>query len=62
MGWLFPIIFAVALLAGLKFIGRVSRTALELACAAMLFGLAGYAWQGSPTLPGSPRQHLDTTR
>jgi cytochrome c-type biogenesis protein CcmH len=62
MGWLFPLIFATSLLAGLKFSGRVSRTALELACVAMLLGLAGYAWQGSPTLAGSPRPNLDTTR
>jgi cytochrome c-type biogenesis protein CcmH len=62
MGWLFTIIFATSLLAGLKFSGRLSRTALELACVAMLLGLAGYAWQGSPTLPGSPRPHLVATR
>ena len=60
MGWLFPIIFGAIILAGLKFSGRLSRTALELAVAAVLVGLAGYAWQGSPSLAGSPVAHSAT--
>ena len=32
--------------------GRCSRLALEIAAAALLAGLAGYGWQGSPGLPG----------
>jgi cytochrome c-type biogenesis protein CcmH len=57
MGWLFPILFSALLLACLKFSGRLSRTALELAVVAALVGLAGYAWQGSPLLAGSPVAH-----
>jgi hypothetical protein len=34
--------------------GRCSRLALELAAALLLAGLAGYAWQGSPAMPGQP--------
>lgn len=30
------------------------RLALELCAAALLAGLAGYAWQGSPDMPGHP--------
>jgi cytochrome c-type biogenesis protein CcmH len=60
MGWLFPILFAVLVLAGLKLSGRLSRTALELAVVAALVGLAGYAWQGSPSLAGSPVTHATT--
>jgi hypothetical protein len=62
MGWLFPILFAVAILAGLKLSGRLSRTALELALVAMLVGLAGYAWQGSPTMSESPAVHVKNVR
>jgi hypothetical protein len=62
MGWLFPILFAVAIFAGLKLSGRLSRTALELAIVAMLFGIAGYAWQGSPTLSESPAVHVKSVR
>jgi uncharacterized membrane protein YfbV (UPF0208 family) len=62
MGWLFPILFAVAILAGLKLSGRLSRTALELALVAMLVGLAGYAWQGSPTMSESPAAQLKNVR
>jgi cytochrome c-type biogenesis protein CcmH len=54
MGWIFPIILAVLTLAGLKLSGRLDRTAFELAIVAALFGIAGYAWQGTPSLAGSP--------
>ncbi len=54
MGWLFVIIFAALTLIGLKWSGRLSRIALELTAVAVLVGVAGYAWQGSPSLPGSP--------
>lgn len=54
MGWLL-----FALLAGLTGLalhasGRCSRQALELCGAALLVAAAGYAWQGSPDLPGQP--------
>jgi cytochrome c-type biogenesis protein CcmH len=54
MGWLFPILFGGVTLAGLKYSGRLNRTAFELALVATLIGLAGYAWQGKPSLGGSP--------
>jgi cytochrome c-type biogenesis protein CcmH len=54
MGWLFPLLFGGATLVALKLSGRLNRTALELAVVAVLIGLAGYAWQGSPTVGGSP--------
>lgn len=54
MGWLFAILLATASLVALWKSGRCSRTALELAAAAILVGIAGYAWQGSPDMPGNP--------
>jgi cytochrome c-type biogenesis protein CcmH len=54
MGWMFILLFAGAGLAGLWFVGKLSRSALELSAAALLLGVAGYAWQGSPMVAGSP--------
>jgi cytochrome c-type biogenesis protein CcmH len=52
MGWLFLFIFAALNFAGLWRSRLLNRTALEIAAVAILVGLAGYAWQGSPSLPG----------
>jgi len=54
MGWLFAIALALAAFAGLRASRRCPRQALEIAAAAILVGLAGYAWQGSPDMPGKP--------
>jgi len=54
MGWI-AVIVAVGVAFGLLWrFGGLSRAALELTGAALLIGLAGYAWQGSPAQPGSP--------
>lgn len=54
MGWL--IMGLAALLTGglLWRFGRFPRGSIELLGAALLIGLAGYAWQGRPGLAGSP--------
>lgn len=44
MGWLFPILLGAAAMIFFWRSGRFSRTALELAGAALLIALAGYAW------------------
>lgn len=54
MGWVFVIGFALMVFAVLWRSGRCSRLALEVAAAALLVGIAGYGWQGSPDMPGSP--------
>lgn len=55
MGWVIAITFALVLLVAMLLVGRLPRTAWEMTAAALLLGLAGYAWQGNPTLSGSPR-------
>jgi cytochrome c-type biogenesis protein CcmH len=61
-GWL--ILFALALMvAGLLWrFGRMQRATLELLGAALLFGVAGYAWQGRPGLPGKPTPPSEDAR
>lgn len=53
-GWLFAVALAGLTWLALLASGRCSRLALEIAAAALLVGLAGYAWQGSPGLAGQP--------
>lgn len=54
MGWV--ILIALVAVAGglLVRFGKLPRTTMELLAAALLVGVAGYAWQGSPVLSGSP--------
>lgn len=61
MGWLLILIFGGLGFAGLWRFGAMSRPALELSGAALLLALAGYAWQGSPMVAGSPVAGVDAT-
>ena len=53
-GWLILIVLAGMTLAGLTLPRAAPRAALEVVIAALLLALAGYAWQGSPGMPGHP--------
>jgi Flp pilus assembly protein TadD len=55
MGWITIIALALLIGGGLWRFGKMPRSALELLGAALLLGLAGYAWQGSPGLADDPR-------
>lgn len=55
-GWIIAFGLAVSLMLALVLVGRLPRTAWEITAAALLLGLAGYAWQGHPGLAGAPRQ------
>lgn len=55
MGWLALILLAAAAFAAIWRFGRLDRAGLQLLAAALLLAGAGYAWQGSPGLAGSPR-------
>lgn len=54
-GWLVLLVLALAAFAAIWRLGRLDRAGLQLLAAALLLALAGYAWQGSPGRPGSPR-------
>lgn len=54
-GWVIAAAFAICLMALLVAVGRIPRVSWELTAAALLLGLAGYAWQGNPGLAGAPR-------
>ncbi|MDP9086896.1 MAG: tetratricopeptide repeat protein [Pseudomonadota bacterium] len=58
MSWAILLLLIVTSLA-LLWLGRVRGSLLTLAAAALLFGAAGYALQGSPGLPGAPRTAAD---
>jgi cytochrome c-type biogenesis protein CcmH/NrfG len=55
MGWFLAIGLALIVAAAVIRLGRLPRATWELLGAALLLGLAGYAWQGNPGLAGSPR-------
>ncbi|MDB5701771.1 MAG: hypothetical protein JWL66_1970 [Sphingomonadales bacterium] len=54
MGWVILLVLVAIAFVLLWRFGDLPRTSLELLGAALLVGLAGYAWQGSPAQPGSP--------
>jgi cytochrome c-type biogenesis protein CcmH len=55
MGWAIAIGILLVSLAGIIGLGRLPRATWELVAAALILGVAGYAWQGRPGLAGSPR-------
>jgi cytochrome c-type biogenesis protein CcmH len=54
MGWIILIVMVAIAFGVVQRFGHLPRSGLELLGAALLIGLAGYAWQGSPAQPGSP--------
>ncbi|WP_197276955.1 tetratricopeptide repeat protein [Sphingomonas profundi] len=54
MGWIILLAMALAVGVALWRFAALPKGALELVAAALLLGVAGYAWQGSPGLPGKP--------
>jgi len=53
-GWLVILFLAAVLLLALWRFGRLGRGVLQMAAAATLLAMAGYAWQGRPGLPSAP--------
>ncbi len=55
MGWVIATGLAFLAAAAIIGIGRLPRATWELVGAALILGLAGYAWQGRPGLAAAPR-------
>lgn len=55
MTWVLALGLAVLCFAALVFVFKLPRAAWEAAGAALLLGIAGYALQASPALPGAPK-------
>ena len=55
IGWIAIGALALTAFAVTVFVLRLPRQGWTLFAAALLFGLAGYAWQGSPEQPSSPK-------
>lgn len=60
IGWFMALGLAIVSFGALLLIGRIPRSAREICAAALLLGLAGYAWQGNPGLAGAPRASRET--
>ncbi len=54
MGWLPIVLMAALVLLALWRLAAFGRPGLQLAGAALLVAMAGYSWQGRPSLPGRP--------
>jgi cytochrome c-type biogenesis protein CcmH len=57
-GWVTLFILAFSVFAGLVLIGRLPRKTWEPLAAVLVLGMAGYAYQGRPSLQDAPRQPL----
>ena len=53
-GWLIAIVLTFVALAALIVLGKAPRKSWEAIAAALVFGLAGFAYQARPDLPGAP--------
>ena len=62
MIWVVLLGIAVAVFAALVFVLKIPRAAWEVTGAALLFGLAGYAVQGHPGMPGAPKAPVEDQR
>ena len=53
-GWLIAIVLMIIAMAALIVLGKAPRKSWEAIAAALVFGLAGFAYQARPDLAGSP--------
>lgn len=54
MGWALILLLSAAVLLALWRFARFDRVTLQLVASALLIAMAGYAWQGRPSLAGKP--------
>jgi len=60
MTWLFAALLAAAAFVVIAFLLKPPRGGWEAVAAALVFGMAGYALQASPALPGAPKAPAQT--
>ena len=56
MTWIVVIALALAAFAALRLVFKAPKQGREAIGAALLVGLAGFAWQASPAQPGAPKE------
>jgi cytochrome c-type biogenesis protein CcmH len=59
MGWIVTLLLAGAVFVAVWRFGRLDKAGLQILGAALLLAVAGYAWQGSPGMPGSPKRAVE---
>lgn len=62
MTWVLVVLLAGAVFLALAFVLKMPRAGWELSGAALLVGIAGYALQGNPDLPGAPKAPVENKR
>lgn len=60
MSWVFAALLAIVAFVAIAFVFKAPRRGWEAVGAALLLGLAGYALQGSPDLPGAPKPAVES--
>jgi cytochrome c-type biogenesis protein CcmH len=60
--WILALGLALASLAAMVLLFRLPRAAISAIAAALMLGLAGYAFQGEPDKQGSPKAGVDVSR
>ncbi|MCY1671276.1 tetratricopeptide repeat protein [Novosphingobium sp. SL115] len=59
MTWVFVLLIAAVVFGLMAFVLKMPRAGWELSGAALLVGIAGYALQGSPAMPGAPKAPVE---
>ncbi len=62
MMWVVILLVAAAVFAVMAFVLKMPRAGWELSGAALLVGIAGYALQGHPSMPGAPKAPVENKR
>lgn len=62
MTWVVILLLALAVFAIMAFVLKMPRSGWELAGAALFVGIAGYAMQGHPSMPGAPKAPVENKR
>ncbi|MFM5884512.1 MAG: tetratricopeptide repeat protein [Novosphingobium sp.] len=62
MTWVAVLALAGLAFAVIAFVLKAPRAGWEAVGAALMFGAAGFAWQGQPALPGAPKAPVEASR